>query len=405
MRKIYIIALLLSGLFAVNSCQKDSGIGDGYDRFTAYQDGALTKTVLDGLTPAWTPSEQISIYDGKNNVFTAELSSPAATATFKGKLEGQGQQRQDFLAASPYNESYDFDLLTKAIYSVVMPEEQEAVNGSYDSSALLSMAYTADKNLAFKNLCSLVKFTVACDGVTSVEVLSNGQESLSGAINASWNNGEPYITIRSGKGKGRVALKGNFEKGETYYISTLPTVLNDGFTVKLNGSVVTMKETRPVSFSRSGMINIGSISLNPGENVLPDTGGNPDEGGNEGGNQGGNAGGDQSGNEGDAGLLYLDPKDWKVDSPRYEAYFFGDNNNAWAVMTDDDKDGIFECKIPDGYTNVVFCRMDPSKPENNWESKWNQTVDLVISGNMFTITDPWGSSTGGKADGTWSTKQ
>lgn len=34
---------------------------------------------------------------------------------------------------------------------------------------------------------------------------------------------------------------------------------------------------------------------------------------------------------------------------------------------------------------MIFCRMDGSKPENDWSNRWNQTADLVVpSGkNMF----------------------
>ena len=51
---------------------------------------AQTKTVLNGLTPYWTASEKIAIFNGVNNEFTATVTEPSATATFKGELAGKG---------------------------------------------------------------------------------------------------------------------------------------------------------------------------------------------------------------------------------------------------------------------------------------------------------------------------
>ncbi len=303
-----IISLIFAAA-ALLSCQKEAGFADGYDRFTVSYEGQDTKTVLEGLTPMWTPQDQISIYDGKNNLFVPEIKSPAATATFKGKLEGQGTKRSDFMAATPYNESNRFQYMTKSVYGMTLPTEQTAVKGTYDPSALLAMSYTTDKNVNFKNLCSLVKFTIGCDGVTSVEIRSNGEEFLSGKLNAAWvENGSPRITQIANSCYTSVSLNGDFEKGATYYISTLPTLLESGFTVTLNAGTdtekITMKESVPIEFARSGLINLGTISLDPSENETPDQGGSED-GGDQGGNgdngdQGGNGSGDQ-GNGGDQG--------------------------------------------------------------------------------------------------------
>ena len=103
-------------------------------------------------------------------------------------------------------------------------------------------------------------------------------------------------------------------------------------------------------------------------------------------------------------MLYLNPWQWTSDGARLEAYFFG-NGDTWVTMTDSDKDGCYECEIPDGFANVIFVRMDPAKPEHSWDSKWNQTEDQVIASGMncFTITS-WDGGQDGKSKGTWSTK-
>ena len=76
----------------------------------------------------------------------------------------------------------------------------------------------------------------------------------------------------------------------------------------------------------------------------------------------------------------------------------------WVDMTDYNGDGIYEVIAPEGYNSVIFCRMNPSTSANNWDNKWNQTIDLSIgSNNCYEITNAWNGS-GDKATGTWSTK-
>ena len=100
--------------------------------------------------------------------------------------------------------------------------------------------------------------------------------------------------------------------------------------------------------------------------------------------------------------LYLKPSsNWKQSNARFAAYFFG-NGETWVSMTDADKDGIYEVKVPTTkvYPNVIFCRMNPSATANNWNNKWNQTSDLVIpsnGNNFYTVKE----GTWDKGGGTW----
>lgn len=142
-----------------------------------------------------------------------------------------------------------------------------------------------------------------------------------------------------------------------------------------------------------------------GDNELQ-FGQNPEEGGNEGGdNEGGNTGGEVITD----GTLYLHPGIWNDASAWFAAYFFG-NGEATMVMTDSDNDGVYECGVPSGMTNVIFCRMNPQWTEFNWnkwendkiieQHVWNQTEDLVIGvepDNHFFVTG-WGTE---KSQGTW----
>lgn len=103
-------------------------------------------------------------------------------------------------------------------------------------------------------------------------------------------------------------------------------------------------------------------------------------------------------------VVYLMPGDaWKGANARFAAYFFDGSDNKWvnAVSVDGT---YYVAQVPAGnYSKVIFCRMNPNGSGNNWDSVWNQTVDLAVSNGMcFKITSPWGSdSNGKKATGSW----
>ncbi len=79
--------------------------------------------------------------------------------------------------------------------------------------------------------------------------------------------------------------------------------------------------------------------------------------------------------------LYFTPynNEWKQGNERYAAYFFEtDKSDVWVSMTDSDGDGTYECEKPEGYTNVIFCRMNGSNSTNDWNNKWNQSADQKL---------------------------
>lgn len=122
----------------------------------------------------------------------------------------------------------------------------------------------------------------------------------------------------------------------------------------------------------------------------------------------------------DTKKVYLKPNDkWKTDNMRFAAYFYvssNDSKNKWMNMELTSIDGVYSCDIPteyegaDDYNHVIFCRMDPSKEENNWGNCKNQSDNFKLfsteSGtfdkNCFTLwNDQWGDKDH-PATGQWS---
>ena len=107
--------------------------------------------------------------------------------------------------------------------------------------------------------------------------------------------------------------------------------------------------------------------------------------------------------------IYLKPNNnWTQANARFAAYFFEDGKEAqWMSMY---KDGnYYYCDMVDGYSKVIFCRMDPANGTNDFANCWNKSADQTIAGNCFTInTNEWGCNGNGEgndgkgAAGKWS---
>ena len=105
--------------------------------------------------------------------------------------------------------------------------------------------------------------------------------------------------------------------------------------------------------------------------------------------------------------LYLKPNaNWMADGARFSAYLWGNGVTAvWYDMTlVEGETDIYEFTLPEGYENIIFCRMNPGTTANDWNNKWNQTGDLKVptdGKNLFTLaanvwdgaTTTWGTYT------------
>ena len=109
--------------------------------------------------------------------------------------------------------------------------------------------------------------------------------------------------------------------------------------------------------------------------------------------------------------LYLQPNaNWMADGARFSAYLWGNGVTAvWYDMTlVEGETDIYEFTLPEGYENIIFCRMNPGTTTNDWNNKWNQTADLKVptdGKNLFTLaanvwdgaTTTWGTYTPAEA--------
>ena len=100
-------------------------------------------------------------------------------------------------------------------------------------------------------------------------------------------------------------------------------------------------------------------------------------------------------------VVYLVPSAyWNQSGARFAVYYWdGNGHDGWVSMTLVD-DNLYMAVVPAGNSNVIFCRMNPTDSNNSWNTKWNQTSDLMLgSGNCYTVAE----GTWDKGGGSWST--
>ena len=419
MKKILFVVAAVA-LMAFTACNKEE-INTGVEtvagtvEFVAGFD-AETKTTLSEGKTLWVEGDEISI---NGQIFEIkELVNEGESAVFINKNELPADFAAPYVALYPAN-------VTE------LPAEQTVEAGTVNSDYMLERAESDGYSLSFENMVSLLKFQVSAS-CTTVTLTSED--------------------VLAGTDAKEITVTGDFAANNDYYVSVLPGNKKE-FAVKADGYVI--KSADIVSINRSSIVNMGSLKTRvrlyvesektgfdmkiyawgidgvelpnawPGKSLAWDSTvskyyydfplGVKDK-------QLSyviNVNGDEcktadqnvtfTNMEETCALnwkwLYLKPNsNWKQASAKFAAYFFTKNVSGeywqWMMKLDTDHYG---CVIPGSYKNVIFCRMNSSATNMNWDNKWNQTGDLTIptnGNNLFTLS----SSTWDGATTTWSKK-
>lgn len=231
--------------------------------FTAsLEGGADTKTQLgaeaDGKMPVlWQATDKLGVWDGTS---LNEFSIPSSVTDFTGSVDftGTAEEGQDmYYAVYPYSADYEFAMGTSnmEVTGAVIPTEQKAVKGSYDPSAAISVAYSAEKEFAMRNVTTLVKIAISSSDIKSVTVTASDGQYLAGksklvikeypAVYAQSDRTD-YVTLTS-----ETAMK----PGD-YYIAMIPRTL-EGLSVKYtktDGSIATVSTKKTVELARASIL-------------------------------------------------------------------------------------------------------------------------------------------------------
>lgn len=413
MRKFYSFIIAALAVIAAASCNKE--LQDVPQRsegevmtFTAYTDGADTKTVLDGKLSKWVSGDAITVLNSRGGCrFTT--TDEGARATFintASPLMGDG-----FMAVYPAeyaDHKYVADPAEKTVKAHI-PTWQQAVAGTYSSTAAVAVAYTEkeEASLQFKNAVALLKFRVKNDNVSHVTFFSNAGEAISGDVEVALNEDNTLKSVTCLETPVTENVDGVettenkfmtytelyayqddehlfFTVGEDYYIAVAPQTFSQGYGIEFSfdgnkDAKFKVKEYTKgsVTLQANVIYDLGELEY---EVEVPET----------------------------VSTVYMKPCVWDVDEAWFSAHFWGASGEADVRMTDADNDGIWEAAVPEGMTDVLFCRMNPEYQEFGWDVKegegeeevvledhvWNQSADLIVPAddvNCYVIKD-WESA-------------
>lgn len=357
-KTLYCAAIALAAAVSCNKIGTDvPSFENDVHSFQAYVEGAESKTVLDGNESYWNGTEGIRVLDGvlaNGKVYTATVEK-AKKAVFTEVDNTVSLSGDDYLAVYPEGPAgsvtWDGNVESPAM-KFWLPGEQAAVAGSYDPSTHISMAYAeaGNNSLDFKNVVSLVKVTVANEGVNEVCFYGNSGEVITGNFDVLYNGGSPSVSFSEGYTKNTYAkITGDLQNGSVYYISILPATFAAGFSVEfvIDGVKYTKKMSSEYTIGRNQVITLPAVEFEVAQ-VETKT-------------------------------VYVKPSSsWEGMGGRYAAYCWGtDAAPTWYDMTDADGDGIYEVEIPVTFENIIFCAMTAGT-SNDWINKMTQTSDLVV---------------------------
>lgn len=243
--------LALAGLAA---CQEQAEVVKQNE--PVQYDCTATIESADELSWSWEANDKITVYDGKkSNTFVATAGGD--NAVFSGLAN---KHAEALVAVWPSSDA--------GIYGGKMtlnvPTNQTGVANGLDKSNLLLTAYLSpvdSKVFDFKNMLSFVKITVPeAESIVSVELKSNGNEPLAGAM-AVTVNAEPVAEPAS-DASASVTVSGELLAG-TYYIAVFPQTLAQGYTLNFTNAHdgrATVTSSSAVTFERNKVTDLGSVT-------------------------------------------------------------------------------------------------------------------------------------------------
>ena len=236
-------------------------------------------TYTEDKITAWEEGDKIMVISSNG---TAQEFTATAVDGQNATFEGVQEFAESYYAVYPVSAYKGNDLAEPTnsakggrLY-VEIPAVQNAVAGAWDPEAFVSIAENEGHHLAFKNLCSVVKFSLEnTTGVESIHFTMNGNTNLAGNENVyvsnilkhEWNDS---FTGRSSSNMITLtAPQGGFVAGTDYYFtlraftqkSTDPVEkIGVNFYVKYNDNVKVRTGKSAFAAARNTITPIGTIT-------------------------------------------------------------------------------------------------------------------------------------------------
>ena len=293
-------ALCMGLALSVVSCSKDDfGDGDTTDEQlvemsftstglekpsteeTASQSNQIkTRTVLgsDGVTVTWQANDKIGIgfkgYQPKNYPFTTPTSG--SDVRFWG--QAPNVNNASYFMMYPYQQDAKISANsnTQAIYEYNFPKDQNAIAGTFDPKANVSVGIIPQRGKPFiaYNVGGLLRFTIkGTSNVKQVKLLSIGQENLAGNLKSTItfaNDGKisaaTNVFTTASPVVNLTAASGTLEENKAYYIALPEQKLSQGLTlvfIMQDGKALLKKVKQEIKIQRAKVYDLGEMTLDP----------------------------------------------------------------------------------------------------------------------------------------------
>lgn len=241
---------------------------------------AKTRTVLgsDGTTVTWQANDKIGIGFKGNQPKNYPFTTPTAGSDVHFWGQAPNVNNVAYFMMYPYQQDAKISANsnTQAIYQYNFPKAQNAIAGTFDPKANVSVGIIPQRGKPFVayNIGGLLRFSLrGTSNVKQVKLLSVGQENLAGNLKSTItfaNDGKISAAKNEFSAASPVVsltpASGTFEEGKAYYIALPEQNLSQGLTlvfIMQDGKAILKKVKQEVNIQRAKVYNLGEMTLDP----------------------------------------------------------------------------------------------------------------------------------------------
>ena len=246
--------------------------------FIAGSSQPITRTVLgsDGATVTWQTNDKIGIGFKSPTAKNYPFTTPTSGSDVRFWGQAPDVNNVSYFMMYPYQQDAKISANsnTQAIYEYNFPKEQNAIAGTFDPKANVSVGIIPKRGKPFiaYNVGGLLRFTIkGTSDVKQVKLLAVGQENLAGTINSTItfaNDGKisaaqnkftaasPVVNLK--------AESGTLEENKSYYIALPEQKLSQGLTlvfIMQDGKAILKKVKQEINIQRAKVYDLGEMTL------------------------------------------------------------------------------------------------------------------------------------------------
>ena len=281
--KAYLLCLGLA-LITVSCSQDDFGNGDSDSEnlvemsFIAGSSQPVTRTVLgsDGATVTWQANDKIGIGFKSPSAKNYPFTTPTAGSDVHFWGKAPNVNNVSYFMMYPYQQDAKISANsnTQAIYQYNFPKDQNAIAGTFDPKANVSVGIIPQRGKPFiaYNVGGLLRLTIkGTSDVKQVKLLSIGQENLAGNLRSTitfandgkisvakneFTTASPVVNLK--------AESGTLEENKAYYIALPEQKLSQGLTlifIMQDGKAILKKVKQEINIQRAKVYDLGEMIL------------------------------------------------------------------------------------------------------------------------------------------------